>query len=184
MTAPTAIRATTTAPRAVPRDGARPAGEPAAQARPVAELTAEQVMSRVLVAVEPGESPLMAWELMRRAGVRHLPVVEGRHVLGVLTREELAATWSCGPQEQSGRQVGSLLTGRRRPRVEPGDPLHRVAAVMLDAACDAVPVVHAGGIVGLITAGDVLAAVAGRVKPSGEPGELVTGMFHLEPILP
>ncbi|MEV4101148.1 CBS domain-containing protein [Nonomuraea sp. NPDC049649] len=153
----------------------------------VEELTAADVMSRVLVAVEPGESPFLAWELMRRAGVHHLPVVKGRHVLGVLTREDLAATWTCGPGEQSVREVGSLLSGRRRPRVMPGTPLHRVAAIMLDAGCDAVPVVREGGIVGLITVRDVLAAVAGRIEPGqeqGEPGELLTGIFRLQPILP
>ncbi|MDA0634197.1 CBS domain-containing protein [Nonomuraea sp. MCN248] len=163
------------------RPAERPAGPPQA-----ARLTAEQVMSRVLVAVEPGESPLMAWELMRRADVHHLPVVEGRHVLGILTREDVAEAWSGGPREQSERQVGSLLAGRRRPRVGPGATLERVAAVMLDAGCDAVPVVRDGGLVGLITARDLLAAVAGRIEPRDEQDEpeIITGMFHLQPVLP
>ncbi len=99
----------------------------------VESMTARQVMSRVLVAVKPDESPLMAWELMRRAGVHHLPVVDGQHVLGILTREELAASWSGGPQQQSTRPVRELLSGERRPRVGPDTPLDRVAAVMLDA---------------------------------------------------
>ncbi|MEV4399301.1 CBS domain-containing protein [Nonomuraea sp. NPDC049607] len=146
--------------------------------------TAGQVMSRVLVAVEPQESPLMAWELMRRAGVHHLPVVDGGHLLGILTREQLAASWSGGPQEQAGREVRELLGGVRTPRVGPGTPLGRVAAVMLDADVDAVPVLSDDGLVGLITARDVLAAVAGRIEPPHEPTEVMTGMFHLEPILP
>ncbi|MFG1969068.1 HPP family protein [Nonomuraea fuscirosea] len=146
--------------------------------------TAGQVMSRVLVAVKPEESPLMAWELMRRAGVHHLPVVDGRRVLGVLTREELATSWSGGPQEQSTRQVGDLLRRARTARVRPETPLSQVAAVMLDAGVDAVPVVSADGLVGLITARDVLAAVAGRLGPARETGEVLTGMFHLEPVLP
>lgn len=150
----------------------------------IATLTAEQVMSRIVVAVRPDESPLMAWELMRRAGVHHLPIVEGRHVLGVLSREDLAASWSGGPQEQSSRQVRSLLGCEPRPRVRPGDPLPRVAAVMVDAGCDAVPVVSGQGLIGLITARDVLSAVAGRTHPHDRPGEVVTGMFHLEPVLP
>ena len=80
----------------------------------VESMTAGQVMSRVLVAVKPDESPLMAWELMRGAGV---PVLSG-------------------------------------------------------------------GLIGLITARDVLSAVAGRTGASDGPGEVVTGMFHLEPVLP
>ncbi|GAA3235819.1 CBS domain-containing protein [Nonomuraea helvata] len=147
-------------------------------------LTAEQVMSRVLVAIKPDESPLMAWELMRRADVHHLPVLDGRHVLGILTREQVAASWSGGPQEQSSRQVRTLLQGERRPVIRPDTPLARVAAAMLDAGCDALPVVDAGGLIGLVTARDVLAAVAGRVRSAQTPGEVVTGMFHLEPVLP
>ncbi|MEU7856032.1 CBS domain-containing protein [Nonomuraea sp. NPDC049141] len=150
----------------------------------VESLTAELVMSRILVAVKSDESPLMAWELMRRAGVRHLPVVEGQHVLGILSREQLAASWSGGPQEQSNRQVGELLAGERRPRVQPGDLLTRVAAVMTDAGCDAVPVVSDRGLVGMITACDVVSAVAGRTRQVKEHGEVVTGMFHLEPVIP
>jgi len=150
----------------------------------IESLTARDVMSRVLVAVKPEESPLMAWELMRRAGVHHLPVVDGRHVLGVLTREQVAASWRGGPEEQSSRRVRDLLGCGTRPRVGPDTPLARVAAVMLDAACDAVPVVAGDGLVGLVTASDVLAAVAGRARPTESPGEVVTGMFHLEPVLP
>ena len=150
----------------------------------VETLTAEQVMSRVLVAVKPEESPLMAWELMRRAGVHHLPVVQGRHVLGVLSKEDLAASWSGGPQEQSQREVRTLLGRITRPRVAPEDPLAKVAAVMVDARCDAVPVVSDRGLIGLITVRDVLDAVAGRIELSRKPGEVMTGMFHLEPVLP
>ncbi|MEV1178322.1 CBS domain-containing protein [Nonomuraea sp. NPDC049784] len=150
----------------------------------VESLTARQVMSRVLVVVKPDESPLMAWEVMRRADVHHLPVVDGRHVLGVLTREQLAASWSGGLYEQSSRQVRALLRCERRPLILPDAPLARVAAVMLDAGCDAVPVVDGGGLIGLVTARDVLSAVAGRIRPAETPGEVVTGMFRLEPVLP
>ncbi|MEO3867617.1 CBS domain-containing protein [Nonomuraea sp. B12E4] len=150
----------------------------------VESLTAGQVMSRCLVAIKSDESPLMAWELMRRAGVHHLPVVEGRHVLGILTRELVSASWSGGPQEQSSRQVRALLGCERRPVVRPDTPLPRVAAAMLDAGCDAVPVVDGDGLSGIITAHDVLSAVAGRLRPAEGPREMVTGMFRLEPVLP
>ncbi|MCA2229274.1 CBS domain-containing protein, partial [Nonomuraea aurantiaca] len=74
--------------------------------------------------------------------------------------------------------------GERRPRVRPDDPLTRVAAVMTDAGCDAVPVVSGRGLVGMITARDVVSAVAGRSHHLKEGGEVVTGMFHLEPVIP
>ncbi|MEU7834836.1 hypothetical protein [Nonomuraea sp. NPDC049129] len=36
----------------------------------VESLTAKQVLSRILVAIRPEESSLMAWELMRRGDSR------------------------------------------------------------------------------------------------------------------
>jgi len=56
--------------------------------------------------------------------------------------------------------------------------------IMTDAGCDAVPVVSGQGLVGMITARDVVSAVAGRSHHLKEGGEVVTGMFHLEPVIP
>jgi CBS domain-containing protein len=150
----------------------------------VESMTAAHAMSRILVVVAPDESPLMAWELMRRAGVHHLPVVEDGHVLGILTRERLASSWTCEPDKQSTRPVRSLLQRVPLPRVRPDTPLTRIAALMVDTCCDAVPVLSEDGLIGLVTARDVLSAVAGRIRDVEEPGEIITGMFRLEPLLP
>jgi CBS domain-containing protein len=148
-------------------------------------LTASDVMTRVLVAVKPDESPLLAWELMRRAGVHHLPVVDANsHVLGVLEREDVAAHWSGGPAEQSSVQV-QLLGGRRCPHVSPDRPLAVVAATMIDSGVDVVPVVGPPGTLqGLVTATDILRAVAGRQRTTTGPPEITPGLFRLEPLIP
>ncbi|MBG0817832.1 HPP family protein [Planomonospora sp. ID82291] len=147
-------------------------------------VTAEQVMSRVLVTITPEESPLMAWELMRRAGVHHLPVIDAQaRPLGILTRQDLADNWSGGPAEQSRRQVHSLLGRVRTPHARPGHSLAEAAAAMLDASCDAIPVVREDGrLIGMITTVDVLAAVAGRTVVGEGAGELRTALFRIEPV--
>ncbi|MEU8266152.1 CBS domain-containing protein [Sphaerisporangium sp. NPDC049002] len=149
-------------------------------------MTAADVMSRVLVTVRPDESPLMAWELMRRGGVHHLPVVDARlHVLGVLSREDIASHWSGGPAEQSDEQVRTLLGGRRCPHVAPDSPMPCVAAAMVDSGVDVVPVIGtSGNLEGLVTSTDVLRAVAGRRTPPGGATEMAVGLFRLEPVLP
>ncbi|GAA4039034.1 CBS domain-containing protein [Nonomuraea soli] len=151
----------------------------------IEKLPASRVMSRILVAIKPEESPLMAWELMRRAEVHHLPVVDQGRFVGLLTREDLLASWYGGPDLQSRRTVRALLGRRRTPCTSPDEVLGEVAARMLGAGCDALPVLAGGGrLVGLITTTDVLAAVAGRLPEESGAGEVLTRMFHLEPVLP
>ncbi|WP_169946659.1 HPP family protein [Microbispora sp. H11081] len=152
----------------------------------VEDMTAADVMSRVLVTVKPDESPLMAWELMRRGSMHHLPVVDAHsRILGVLTREDIAAHWSGGPAEQSRSQVRALLAGRRCPYVPPDASLPSVAAVMLESGVDVVPVMGASGALqGLVTVTDVLVAVAGRRGTPPRDDEMTSGMFRLEPVLP
>ncbi|RCG20982.1 CBS domain-containing protein [Sphaerisporangium album] len=130
-------------------------------------MTAADVMSRVVITARPEDSPLIAWELMRRGGVRHLPVVDSRlRVLGVLTREDVATHWSGGPAEQSTDQVRRLLTGRGCPHVSPWTSVARVAAAMLDFGVDVLPVIGPSeSLEGLVTSTDVLRAVAGRLEP-------------------
>ncbi|GII06008.1 CBS domain-containing protein [Planobispora takensis] len=147
-------------------------------------LTAGQVMSRVLVTIPPEESPLMAWELMRRAEVHHLPVLDAHgRLLGILTRQDVSDSWSGGPAQQSHRPVRDLLGRHRTPRARPDHRLSEVAGAMLDAACDAVPVLDdRGRLIGMITTVDVLKAVAGRVDTTDEPGEVRTALFRIDPV--
>ncbi|GAA0375385.1 hypothetical protein GCM10009530_27390 [Microbispora corallina] len=152
----------------------------------VETMTAADVMSRILVTVEPDESPLMAWELMRRAGVHHLPVVgPDSRVLGVLCREDLASHWSGGPAEQSEAGVGRLVLGQPCRHARSQTPLRDVAAMMIDSDLSVVPVVDPSGVLeGLVTATDVLRAVAGRVVRVERAGDVKGGLFRLEPVLP
>ncbi|MEV7013385.1 CBS domain-containing protein [Streptosporangium sp. NPDC051022] len=152
----------------------------------VRDLTVAHVMSRTLVAVAPEESPLLAWEIMRRADVHHLPVVDAAGRLrGVLTREDLTARWSGGPIEQSQVRVCELVAGRRCPHTTLQTRLADAADAMLGAGVDAIPVLgESARLVGIVTVTDVLRAVAGRLPERGERPELMTGVFRLEPVLP
>ncbi|MEW9531766.1 HPP family protein [Microbispora sp. NPDC049125] len=148
-------------------------------------LTAGDVMSRIVVTVTPQESPLMAWELMRRAGVHHIPVVDDhRRLHGILTFQDLAMGWSGALSDLARREVRDFLKAGRLPRVGLDRPMDVVASVMLDAGVDAVPVVDGHGrTVGLITVVDMLRVVAGRVKKAAGEGEVGPALFRLEPVL-
>jgi CBS domain-containing protein len=148
--------------------------------RPVAEI-----MSRALVIVRPDESVLLAWELLRRSGFHHLPVV-GRqgHCVGLLSRTELAlACAHCSLLDPPA--VNALIRLGHNPRVESGDTVRRAADAMTTHGVDGLPVVDEhGALVGLVTARDMVAALAGRSEPDVRATETDPTLFRMEPAIP
>ncbi|WP_406289271.1 HPP family protein [Embleya sp. NBC_00896] len=144
-----------------------------------------EVMSTALLTVAGDESLLMAWELMQRTGFHHLPVVdeEGRCV-GLIERSELAVACALPAISLAERYVGDLLPGGSQPHVPLSARIADVADVMTDNAVDALAVTDdSGALIGLVTARDLVSALAGRTSPHGltDRGPV---LFRLEPVLP
>lgn len=60
-----------------------------------------------------------------------------------------------------------------------------IAAAMVDHGVDVLPVIgRSETLEGLVTATDVLRAVAGRPTPSPAHTDIATGLFRLEPVVP
>ncbi|CAL9562258.1 CBS domain-containing protein [Streptomyces sp. enrichment culture] len=131
---------------------------------PVLERAVREVMRTSLVTVAAEETVLAAWELLERSGARHLPVVlpDGR-CAGLLERAEVAVVCAAPAVSLSRRYARDLVRCRRCAVVHHGDPVGRAVAVMDANGCDALPVVgDAGTLAGLLTAADVVSALAGR----------------------
>ncbi|GAA1011783.1 hypothetical protein Aple_013160 [Acrocarpospora pleiomorpha] len=149
-------------------------------------LTAADIMTRVVVTITPQESPLMAWEVMRRAGIHHIPVVdENRRLHGILSLHELATGWSGAVGDLARREARDFLNDRRLPRIQKDQSIAHVSALMLDSGRDALPVVdEQGWIAGIITTIDILKAVAGRVETTTGTGQVNSAMFRIEMVSP
>jgi len=52
-------------------------------------MRVERRMKRDVVAVRPTDSVLTAMDLIRRRGIRHLPVVDGGQVVGMVTDRDI-----------------------------------------------------------------------------------------------
>jgi len=126
----------------------------------VRPLVAADVMSAPALSVAPDATVWAAWSVMTGTGLRHLVVtVEGRCV-GVIDDRTVFAQWPMGPLALRRRTVASIM---RAPTtcVLPGTDLQSIAAVMVRNAVDAVPVIDSDGeLVGIVTGGDIAAAVA------------------------
>ncbi|MGH3391974.1 MAG: CBS domain-containing protein [Actinomadura sp.] len=145
-----------------------------------------EVMTRDLLTITPTESVMMAWELMHQARYHHLPVVddEGR-CLGVLDSQTLAATWETGGPDRARRPVSALLRKHMLATVHPDDRLGTAAKAMLRQESDHVAVTEARGrLVGLLTANDLIATVAGVERAPAADRTATPSLYRIEAVLP
>ncbi|MFG2087247.1 HPP family protein [Spirillospora sp. NPDC048824] len=153
---------------------------------PLEQRTAGEMMTRDLLTIATSESVLMAWELMCKAGVHHLPVAddEGGFV-GVVDAQTLTATWNAAVPQHARRPVTSLLPSPPPMTVRPSATIPEAARAMLEAGNDHVAVTDDHGcLVGLITARDLITALAGAERDIAPPSGGMPSLYRIEPVLP
>lgn len=145
-----------------------------------------EVMSSEVLAVAADETTLMAWELMRQGGYHHVPVVGADgHCIGVLDAETMAAVWDGGGPDRMRMPVSAVVGRRPLPHVTVADSVAATARTMLASQLDFVAVTDSEErLVGLVTARDLVAAVAGR-RHQATAGEVRRpALYRIEPVLP
>lgn len=144
----------------------------------VAEMRVERRMKRDVVTVKPADSFLHAMELIRRRGIRHLPVVEGRQVVGMVTDRDIRRAAASPATALSVHELHYLLDRMTvaeimsKPviTIGPGDTVEEAARLLLAHRIGGLPVVRSGELVGIITEADILTAfldVMGITETSG-----------------
>jgi acetoin utilization protein AcuB len=122
------------------------------------------VMTREIVTLTPEQTLRDAIELLRRVQIRHLPVVDGRRLLGIVTdRDVKRATPSVLTGIDKDAYDNSLITIKvgqlmtREPITVPGrSSLKTAVEIFLQKRVGALPVVDDGQLVGILTDSDVL----------------------------
>jgi CBS domain-containing protein len=125
--------------------------------------TATQVMSHQPRTIDSKASLFSAWGQLHGEHNRHLVVIDdGVRPIGVLDERDIALAWPPGPLGAHNLPVYKLLRFRTRPQVRAEDDVATVAAIMLGAREDALPVVDEDGrLLGLVTVWQCLELLAG-----------------------
>jgi CBS domain-containing protein len=129
--------------------------------------TVEQLMTpRPLVVIEPGATLASAWQLMRDAKVRHLPVLSSGDVVGILSdRDVLAAGREWLDEAAAGDGHPLLAADAMSTRLSTTlaeRPAAEAARVLLRRRVGALPVLRSRALIGIITVSDFLYWILSR----------------------
>jgi acetoin utilization protein AcuB len=105
--------------------------------------------------------------LLRAHGIRHLPVMEGDRVVGVVTDRDLRGA-------EPGRRVDAIMS-HPVVVVSPRTAMEKAARLLFDRRIGCLPVIEEGKLVGILTQTDAVAALVNmmRVQVGGGIGEVV-----------
>ena len=129
-------------------------------------MLVEKRMKRDPVRVSPEDSFRHAMTLIRQKGIRHLPVVEGDRLVGIVTDRDIR---QASPSPATSLEVHELhyllekvkvseIMTKRVHTVTPDTPIEEAARLMITHKIGGLPVLHEGKLAGIITETDILTA--------------------------
>jgi len=139
-------------------------------------MLVRDVMQPQVVTVTPQTTLSEAVRLTRQRGIRHLPVLEGGALVGIVSDRDLKRAMASPATSAEARELTSLLDrvtmGEIMTRavitVAPAVPLEEAARVMVREKISALPVTEEGRLVGIVTETDVLELFV-KAMGAGEP---------------
>ena len=143
-------------------------------------MTVERYMTLNPIAVQPDTSLRKALELLQAHQIRHLPVVRGKRLVGIITDRDLRQLLPsplATPEElerfgSDGARVKvrDIMT-RRVFLVSPDTRTDKAARLMVEHRIGCLPVLRGSTLVGIVTTVDLLRAIAGEVRSHPVPLE-------------
>ena len=131
-------------------------------------------MVRKLVTISPNTSILKAMEVMRKNSIRHLPVVDGKDFVGLVTEGDLRQASLLSMVDKV--SIEDVMI-KKPVTVSPEASLEEAAKLISTHKIGGLPVVKRNRLVGIITIVDILQAfiqLMGILKPSSRD-DLVLG---------
>jgi acetoin utilization protein AcuB len=139
--------------------------------RRVRMLRVRDSMTREVVTLGPEASAAEAWGVCQELGIRHLPIVEGGRLVGLVSDRDLR---DVSPPRGSGGERDTLGWVRCRDimstdlvTIHPLDTIEHAAREIYERRIGCLPVVADGELVGIITSSDLMRTLIELVGAHG-----------------
>jgi acetoin utilization protein AcuB len=130
----------------------------------------ERRMRQAVISIQKGETVDRAQTLMAQSGIRHLPVLDGRRLIGIISDRDVSGVMvrqRGGARSANAGRAYFLVPGVRVEEAMTPDPvtigpaadLEEAARLLLTRKIGCLPVVDRGRVVGIITETDILGVV-------------------------
>jgi len=125
-------------------------------------ITVGDFMTRDLVTVKETDDLALAESILKLGGIRHLPVVKGAHLVGLVTQRDLLRSAATRHHRAT---LASDIMVREVVTVRPGASLVQAARIMLSNKFGCLPVTEEDGrLAGIITESDFVRFAADMVQ--------------------
>ena len=130
-------------------------------------MKVSRYMTQKLITATPAMSVKQAFLLMRTHRVRHIPVVEGEKLVGIISDRDLRRPrwaeelddWTAYYQVDENHTVADIMT-RSPETLRASDDVRKAVAIFRDRRYGALPVLNKDGeLVGILSAQDLLGAL-------------------------
>jgi len=140
-------------------------------------MIVKDCMSRGLITVGPKTGLVEAWVLMRDRRIRHLLVIDGPQLVGIVSDRDIRLALPSPATSLSAGEINHLLARLTVDHVmtptpltiAAARPLNEAIALMLEHRIGALPVLESGVVCGIITQTDVLLAFPAATRESEQP---------------
>ena len=139
-------------------------------------MLVQDIMQSAIITVKPSTTLPEALRLVQQRGIRHLPVVDGELLVGIVSDRDLKRAMASPATSLERHELAYLLErvslGEIMTRavitIAPMFPVEEAARVMVKEKISALPVTEGGRLVGILTETDVLDLFV-RAMGAGEP---------------
>jgi acetoin utilization protein AcuB len=131
-------------------------------------MLVDQVMTREVVTVTEDAPVGRAWKLLQEGRFRHLPVVAGDELVGMVSDRDLQLAIARVDGETAAAGTVGAIMWRGVATTTPETPVEEASRLMLEYKIGALPVMEDERLVGIVTESDLFRMLTGMLG-TGEP---------------